>query len=157
MPLAMKIFVGILLFTRFWYNTIKNMRFCLISTLLLSFVAIAVFGFAMMDPNDGHMGCIAAMAQGTAGCPTAFDMVTLHLNAFNMFSSAVFGQNVLSLILALNIFLLLLLSVFFSNRSAFLPPGGNFRAGYHFEPPRPAFGIQLNHWLSLHENSPSFA
>ena len=125
--------------------------------LLISFVAIAVFGFAMMGPDDGHMGCIAAMAQGTAGCPTAFDMVALHLNAFNMFSSAVFGQNVLSLVLALNIFLLLLLSALFGSRFIPLPLGGNFRTGYYFEPPRTTFSIRLNHWFSLHENSPSLA
>ncbi len=132
------------------------MRPYLILTLLLSFVAIAVFGFAMMDPDDGHMGCIAAMAQGTTSCPGAFDMVSLHLNAFNMFSSAVFGQNILSIILALNIFSLLLLSVFFSGHFAFLPLGGDFRTRHHFKFPRQTFGIRLNHWLSLHENSPSF-
>ena len=133
------------------------MRFYLVTTLLLSFVAIAVFGFAMMGPDDGHMGCIAAMAQGATACPSAFDMVSLHLNAFNMFSSAVFGQNILSLILALNIFLFLLISVFFSGHFAFLPLGGNLRTRHYFELPRPTFGIRLNHWLSLHENSPSFA
>ncbi len=133
------------------------MRFYFVSTLLLSFVAIAVFGFAMMGPDDGHMGCIAAMAQGTANCPRAFDMVALHLSAFNMFSLAVFGQNVLSLILALNIFLFLFLSVLFSNRFVSLPLGDDFRARHYFEFPRPTFGIRLNHWLSLHENSPSFA
>ena len=133
------------------------MKFYLVSALLISFVAIAVFGFAMMDPDDSHMGCIAAMAQGATNCPGAFDMVALHLNAFNMFSSAVFGQNVLSLILALNILLLLLLSVLFSGHFAYLPIGGDFRARYYFEPPRSAFSTRLTHWLSLHENRPSFA
>ena len=133
------------------------MRFSLVPILLLSFVAIAVFGFAMMGPDDGHMGCIAAMVQGATGCPKAFDMVALHLNAFNMFSSAVFGQNVLSLVLALNIFLLLLLSALLGNYLIPLPLGGDFRTGYRFEPPRSTFSIRLNHWFSLHENSPSLA
>ncbi len=133
------------------------MRFYLVSALLLSFVAIAVFGFAMMGPDNGHMGCIAAMAQGTTGCPGAFDMVLLHLNAFNMFSSAVFGQNVLSLVLAFNIFLSLLLSIFFDNNFVPLPLGGDFRTRYRFEPPRSTFSIRLNRWLSFHENSPSLA
>jgi hypothetical protein len=133
------------------------MRFYLVLTLLISFVAITVFGFAMMGPDDGHMGCIAAMAQGATNCPGAFDMVTLHLNAFNMFSSAVFGQNILSaMILALNIFLLLLLSALFGSHLTLLFISGDFRTRRCFEPPRPTFGIQLNHWLSLHENSPSF-
>lgn len=131
------------------------MRPYFVSTLLLSFVAIAVFGFAMMGPDDGHMGCIAAMAQGAAGCPPAFDMVSLHLNAFNMFSSAIFGQNILSIILALNIFLLLLLSAFFGNHFVPLPLGGDFRTRYYFESPHPTFSVRLNRWLSLHENSPS--
>lgn len=133
------------------------MRFYLILALLISFIAIAVFGFAMMGPNDGHMGCIAAMAQGTTGCPLAFDMVTLHLNAFNMFSSAVFGQSVLYLILALSAFLLLFLFVFLGGR--FAPPliSRDFRAGYYSELSRPIFSAQLSYWLSLHENSPSFA
>ncbi len=133
------------------------MRFYLISALLISFIAIAVFGFAMMGPNDGHMGCIAAMAQGTTGCPLAFDMVTLHLNAFNMFSSAIFGQNVLSLVLALNIFLLMLVFAFFGSYLMPLLVGGDFHAGYNFESSRPTFSARLSYWLSLHENSPSFA
>ncbi len=133
------------------------MRFYLILTLLISFAAIAVFGFAMMGPNDGHMGCIAAMAQGATGCPLAFDMVTLHLNAFNMFSSAVFGQNVLSLVLALNVFLLLLIFALFGSHLMPLLVGGDLHAGYNFESSSPIFSAQLNHWLSLHENSPSFA
>ncbi len=142
---------------KFCYNTVKSMRFYLVSALILSFVAIAVFGFAMMGPDDGHMGCIAAMAQGTTGCPLAFDMVTLHLNAFNMFSSAVFGQSILYLVLALSAFLLLSLSALFSNRFIPLPLGGDLHAGYYFEPLHQTFSARLSHWLSLHENSPSFA
>ena len=133
------------------------MRFYLVLTLLISFVAVAVFGFAMMGPDDGHMGCIAAMAQGATACPSAFDMVMLHLNAFNMFSSAVFGQNILSLISAFNIFLSLLLFALFGSHLTPLFISGDFRTRHCFEPPRSTFGIQLNHWLSLHENSPSFA
>ena len=132
------------------------MRFYLVLTLLISFAAIAVFGFAMMGPDNDHMGCIAAMAQGATACPSAFDMVALHLNAFNMFSSAVFGQNILSVILALNIFLLLFLFALFGSRFVSFPLGGDLRAKSYFEPPRPVFSIRLNRWLSLHENSPSF-
>lgn len=134
-----------------------NMRFYLVSALLISFVAVAVFGFAMMDPDNSHMGCIAAMAQGTTSCPGAFDMVLLHLNAFNMFSSAVFGQNVLSLIFALYIFFLLFFSAFLGGHLVSLPLSGDFRTRHYFELPRQTFGVRLNHWLSLHENSPSFA
>ena len=61
--------------------------------ILVSFIAIAVFGFVGMGMDHGemHRGCIAAQAQGTAACPGDRDpmgALRFHLDAFKGFSTA---------------------------------------------------------------------
>ncbi len=63
------------------------MKFAVASLVMLSFVAIAVFGFTAMHPgeNNGFVGCIDAETSGIACIFSTF-----HAAAFKNFSTAIF-------------------------------------------------------------------
>lgn len=118
-------------------------------TLICVFASIAVFGIFAMNHGNGHNGCLAAAARGME-CPSAADLnsfLTFHLNAFKNFSGA---------ILLLAGFLLTLGFITFSkiNHLFLLRRQTSFRFP---EFPSSSLFKKFIHWLSLHENSPSFA
>lgn len=118
--------------------------------IFLSFVGMAIFGFAGMtfDLGHGHASCIAVRANGTA-CPESggiFAFSAFHLSAFKKFSTAVFAAIVL--LFAFVMFRVLAVS------SVFPAPIFNLSA-LAFERLPAGRTIQLTHWLSLHENSPA--
>src|SRR3989338_1693242 len=81
------------------------MKSALTTILLIGFMEIATFGLIAMNHGNAydHNGCIIAAAQG-ADCPNGTDplsFVAFHLDAFKNFSTAVFGNNILSIFLAI--------------------------------------------------------
>ena len=128
------------------------MKSVFITLLIISFVGVAVFGFiSMIFGVDHNGGCIASNRLG-ALCPINNPLIFLvfHLGAFKYFSTAVFGT----------VLLLLLFGIVFS----ILPKPLNsdeeedeFIFGRSFFESFCIFKKQLNHWLSLHTNSPTFA
>ena len=89
------------------------MKSVLTILLILGFIGITIFGFAIMHYGNGYGSgnCIAAIILGT-DCPRANDALafaTFHINALNFFTTAVFGlssfANILLIFLALIIFL----------------------------------------------------
>lgn len=118
---------------------------------LISFIAIAVFGFMAADYSD-HNRCIVAIAQGGALChDSALDFVVFHLGALKSFSLAIFNFAFLAIAIAF-----LALSIFsafhknltdISNRLI-----GNFSL---FQKIRELLSsvekIKFSHWLSLCE------
>ena len=123
--------------------------------LVVSFVGIAVFGALAMNHGAGHeaFGCIAAAANAV-DCPEGanlFSLATFHFDAFKNFSNAIFGENVLNLLLlALALVFVLAVTVF---SSFFITPQPlrRLERTLGFFPQKQ----ELIHWLSLHENSPT--
>ena len=133
------------------------MKISLTTSLLVSFVAIAVFGILAMNLEAaiGHVSCIAQTIQG-AMCPESsgpFSFIDFHLSAFKSFSTAVFGGNTPALILAT----LFLLAAFAFPPPAFLKTHSSFVTFHSQESSEPILSKKpFIHWLALHENSPSF-
>ncbi|MBI2552753.1 hypothetical protein HYW17_05645 [Candidatus Uhrbacteria bacterium] len=68
--------------------------------LLVSFIAIAVFGFIAMGGGSGHAhgGCIAATANGLPSCPGSgenTESLLFHIQTFKSFSQALIGATLL--------------------------------------------------------------
>jgi hypothetical protein len=126
---------------------------------IFSFAAIAVFGvFAMNHGGEHSHGCIAATAQGVADCPNQanpFAFLAFHLDAFKSFSTATVGSLLASaLLVALALIFVSFLALFFKDTAPLLSrlQTHQRKRQESFEFP---FRLQLNHWLALHENSPS--
>lgn len=162
-PLARSISKGSSTFAfslRCGYNKII-MKSAAATLLIFSFISIAVFGVFAMSHGAGHNSgsnyCIGAMAQGT-DCPkeeNALVFLAFHLNTFRSFSTAVFGQNILSLFL-LAASLLLLAGIAIGKLSTKLVSLDlHSGLGQFFEPPLIHLQPQIIHWLALHENSPA--
>jgi hypothetical protein len=124
---------------------------------LISFVWIAVFGFAVMnhDSGHGHTGCIATRVKGIE-CPSligTLDMVFLHMSVFEKFSSAVLSDY---MVLILFLVLALVVSYFLSINHDLLPQlSANHLRWFNLELYKSPPKKELLHWFSLHENSPS--
>lgn len=123
-----------------------------------AFLAVAVFSvFAMNHGGEHGHGCIAAIAQGVADCPNQanpFAFLAFHLDAFKSFSTATVGFPLASaLLVALALILVSFFTLFFKDiapASSRLARRGKQQESFEFP-----FCLQLNHWLALHENSPS--
>lgn len=124
--------------------------------LLVSFVGVAVFGFAgmAMDPEHSHRTCLAANVQGALPCPEsgALAFLNFHLNAFRSFSLAVLVVLIISIIAAL----------WFYENGAGEPlaisglGGSTHRQLRHWDAP-PSFLDKIISWFSLLENSPALS
>ena len=133
------------------------MKSALTTFVILSVVSIAAFGFLAMGHGAGreHGGfCLGAIAQ-SAPCPEKdpLGFASFHLTAFQSFSQAVFSANFLSALLLIT----LLAITLFSLKVSFLIPQFNVRYGEIRGLADAPFPLvqKLNHWLALHENSPS--
>jgi len=129
--------------------------------LLTGFIGIVVFGLMTMNHRNSydHKSCIVATAQG-ANCSEGTDslsFVSFHLNAFKNFSTAVFGDNILSIFLAI-VALISLVGFGVSLRVNVQPPQlGLFSRRRRFlKSFYSPFQKELTRWLALHENSPAF-
>lgn len=127
------------------------MRSIFVSWLIVSFLAIAVFGFLAMDMENGdkHANCLAA-APGSAACPNgnAFAAAFFHIAAYKNFSAALL---VLALTLSFG------LAALFISRFELSPPDlSPSSKKYSFAFKIRASKNRLIRWLALHENSPSF-
>lgn len=135
------------------------MKIIFVNFIIFSFIAVAVFGFMAMNHNIGHesKGCIAVVqgidCKNTAG---DFNLALFHINAFKGFSTALFNKSFIS------VFLLFIFCVFFikfwrkKNVYILLLKFLNLRKIFYFlESFFNSFIKELNHWLSLHENSPT--
>ena len=111
-----------------------------------------------MHHDDSHSDCVAATTKGI-DCPSAlssFGMAIFHLNSYIFFSSAVFGDNVLSSVLllaGLMLFVgLMVLSYRYSIRQYAI-----YRHSQISELQPSPFKEGLLLWFSLHENSPTIS
>ena len=115
----------------------------------LSFVGMAVFGFAGMasDPAGGHPNCLAVMIKG-GNCPelNPFAFSVFHIEALKTFSVAVLAA--MALFFAVGLF-----NLFFV--IPILPGQPNNPLSFIFEKDYVGRDKWLMRWLSLHENSPS--
>jgi hypothetical protein len=99
------------------------MRITLTILVGLSFFSIAVLGFAAMHrgTEHGHHGCIAVIANGLIclkkGSPLA--AVIFHLETFKSFSTAIFANNLIMILLVL---MLIALAAIFSRRLFLILP-----------------------------------
>ena len=127
-------------------------------SIIVSFVAIAVFGFFGIEfMTSHHASCIVSTSQGGV-CPEGaapLDYVNFHLNALRNFSTAVFAS---VSFLALSLILVLVFALNLFGERMFAPevttprPFGCILTD--FSPPLLA---RLSNWLSLHENSPTLS
>ena len=127
--------------------------------LLLSIIifGITAFGFLAMGHSGGHTSCFAAGAQG-APCPerNPLGYVDFHFGTFKAFSLAVLDYSApIALIIFSLVISLLVFAKSESSQIAALEPKRYYRKLLLLSP----FPVTLatNHWLALHENSPSFA
>lgn len=124
------------------------------------FLSIAVFGVFAMNHGEeyGHAGCIGALARGMA-CPTETNgplaFIEFHLSAFKSFSTASLGSLLAFAVLLL--FLSLALTAVFNERRGEKPIEAAREQGRGADPPSYLATRYFIHWLSLHENSPSFS
>lgn len=127
-----------------------TMKSAFTTLLIISFLGVAVFGFVSMIFGAQHNGgCIASKFGSLCPLNNPLAFVIFHLGAFKYFSTAVFGA--------------VLLFLLFRSSFSILPKPLNgdeeddeFIFGYNFFDFFYAFKRRLNHWLSLHTNSPSF-
>jgi hypothetical protein len=130
--------------------------------IMVSFVAIAVFGFLGIEfMTSHHAPCIVSTSQG-AKCPEEsgpFAYVNFHLNALRSFSTAVFHSN--PAFSALVLFLVLsfsLVSGFSAVRESVRERSiATPRLKADLNKPTSPLLMRLWSWLSLHENSPAVA
>ena len=127
--------------------------------LLLSIIifSITAFGFFAMGHSGGHTSCFAAGAQG-APCPERDPLayVDFHLGALKTFSQAVLDYSASSVLILFSLVIsLLVFAKSESSQIAALEPKRYYRKLLLLSP----FPVTLttNHWLALHENSPSFS
>ena len=148
------------LFSSVYAILTANMKLVLTTLLILGLLGIAVFGVFAMNHGSGygHNGCIAATLQG-ADCPkgeNALSFLTFHLGAFQSFSTAIFGQTILSLFLLVASLLLLARIVLSTLYITPEPSDLHSRFRHFLELPASSFQKRIIRWLALHENSPAF-
>ena len=131
------------------------MKRVITAALILSFVAIAVFGFLAI----GHgQGCIATLAQGSECRNTGnpFAVTFFHLDSFKGFSTAVFNDASINFAAAFATVLLVIgaWGLAHSRRLSALPA-----LAVRWEWLQKQSGVigkeKFSCWLALHENSPS--
>ncbi len=113
----------------------------------LSFIGMAVFGFAGMasDMEDGHASCIAIALKGN-NCPEGqFAFSIFHIEALKTFSIAVFAAMVL--FSAVGLFDLF-------SAVPILPDRLNSPLDFIFEKNYSVRDRRIMRWFSLHEASP---
>ena len=124
--------------------------------MLLSFVGMAGFGFLAMSPQGDMHGCIAALARGVE-CPAGTDnasSVSFHAGVVKAFSTATVNANFLAVFL-----LLAMLAVAFVRRddenigAPFLVSYSRYKQEVRSR--ACPFAQRIQHWFSLHENSPA--
>ncbi|OGF90978.1 hypothetical protein A3H65_00675 [Candidatus Giovannonibacteria bacterium RIFCSPLOWO2_02_FULL_45_14] len=140
------------------YNR-KIMRSVFIALLVLSFIGVAVFGlFPMISAEHGHDVCIAVASQrfNCQKVSDALPYIAFHLNAFRIFSTAVFGNNVANFVLLFFVSLLIVASGIGIGIYPALPTLSKYdnrrRFFGSFSPP---FKLEFTRWLALLENSPT--
>ena len=115
--------------------------------LLLAFLAVGIVGVSMMN---SHSDCFFGKISSCAA--NAINMIDAHFNALGLISAAVFPTKIIFLI---SLVVLLLISAIlinlFNSRIVLYRRYISFLKEI---PPR--FKREFYHWLSLHENSPSF-
>lgn len=102
--------------------------------------------------NENHPSCIASAIQN-GNCPianTLFSFADFHLNALKFFSNAVFGANILSLILTL-----FLVVGFTALLNEFLIPGLARERENLTRLNLSKAKWKFSRWLSFRENSPT--
>ncbi len=128
--------------------------------IVVSFVAISVFGFIGVEfMTSHHEACIVSTVHGGM-CPEAsapLDYINFHMNALKSFSTAVFGYS--SALGALLLVSILALAAAFK----LVAPGfadtnlAIARFGAELAKPSSPLTRRLLRWLSLCENSPAFS
>ena len=133
-------------------NGMKKVLPFLLSIILFS---ITAFGFFAMGHDGSHGGCLAATAKG-ASCPenNPLAYVNFHFGALKTFSQAVLDYGISGALILFSLVLsLLVFARSESSQIAALESKRYYRKFLLFSP----FPITVatNHWLALHENSPS--
>ena len=135
------------------------MRSVSVTFLTLSFIAVAVFGlFPMISTEHGHDVCITVASQkfNCQKVGDALPYIALHLDAFRIFSTAVFGNNVANFAFLFFAALLIIASRIGAGIYPSLPAlAKDYNRRRFFESFSPPFELEFTRWLALHENSPA--
>ncbi len=127
------------------------------AVILTAFLALTLISLdAMMYTPDGRMqGDCPLPAMGASICPqNAQSAAVHHISAYQSLLSVQIGPNLTALVAAL--LLALVAALIFSSVPFSPKPLASIGRTYH--PPPVAFRTRkITHWLSLFENSPSFA
>jgi hypothetical protein len=110
---------------------------------IISFIAVAVFGFAGLMSGSAFMHCAKALSGVGGDCPTAFASGILHAKLYHGFSQALLASFLALLFMVLSF----LVSV--------IAPLGSFRfqrETYSLFSPL-SYRVRLYSWLSLHQTS----
>jgi len=129
------------------------MRYLTSSLLIISFIGIAVFGFAIFDHSmhNPSSDCVASVIDGVV-CPTnILNMALHHISVLQTFSQALIPSTVSILLFSL---LLMVISFFILRKDLFYPqPVFSFHR--YRNQTRPRHQQKITSWLALFEHSPS--
>lgn len=134
-------------------GTIHNMRVGMTTVLVLSFLAVGVFGISGMTHDMSHgQGCIASALNNNAVCPEdSLASALYHVSAYKSFSEGILGAALFTAGL-----LLFLLTAALARQS--LPLAIPIPISREMRARKRGSGTARSkfiHWLSLLENSPT--
>ncbi|HEY4475661.1 MAG TPA: hypothetical protein VJB92_02995 [Candidatus Paceibacterota bacterium] len=123
---------------------------------LVSFTAIAVFGFIVIIHSGGHSSCIARVFEG-APCPenNPVGYASFHISALKSFSSAVLNSFASAFLIAFLFFVFLISLAFISGIE--LTPISAFFPKLPVSQGKPLYQSRIFSWLSFLLNSPNFS
>ncbi len=136
------------------------MRFLLTGAILMSLIAVSVFGFIGLNQSHQHQeseNCLANVAQGVT-CPVKdgiFAFAVFHIKALKGLSQAVFFSVSPIFLIALLLFVISLSVAVFWNAPKFVLSKSYFKKNYGYKIRDVGPGIIS--WLAYHEHSPSFS
>lgn len=120
--------------------------------ILMSFVVMAIFGFAGMAGGHGHQACIASTAQGVARCfsgngESAADF--FHINVYKTFSLAIVSGAVIGVIWLVRFYNMTgtMQNTDAETHRGFSPNG---RVAFAYVNRYTQFRVTVLNWLALH-------
>lgn len=136
------------------FNRMKKALPFILSIILFS---ITTLGFLAMGHGGGHGGCLAARAEG-APCPenNPLAYVNFHFSALKTFSQAVLDHSSSSALILFSLVVSLLVFAKSESSQTAIFELKRYHHKFLLLSPFPIAAV-INHWLALHENSPSLA
>ncbi|KKU85829.1 MAG: hypothetical protein A3I38_02800 [Candidatus Wildermuthbacteria bacterium RIFCSPLOWO2_02_FULL_47_10] len=148
-----------LTFAAIQYILNSNMKGFLAAAILISFAAIAFFGYTAVHIEKSHpkVRCITEQMRG-AQCPDArnqFAVADFHLGALKSFSLAIAEGGGMNFVSGLAVLFAAMLLAIAAPVLLCVPQVPQFLRGFPARAYLFCLRPKFTHWLALHENSPT--